>query len=267
MKKYPEHNCDTALDDLLGRMEGSALGRDGLHELCGKYPGCAESLVATYEQWQQLEELADVPEPSQAMHTNFYKMLNAVTAEETTKRARPQFEWWSWNGFPLKWALLAGVFVLGVMLGGFFRSPATGGMLTRLGETAQEKEDREYFAQLTSHSVTDRLLATQLAKQRKQLDDKIINALFQTLITDENVNVRLSAIETMLHFTDNPKVRESLIRAIPHQQAPLVQLTLAEVMTALKDKRAIEEIRRLLRDEQVEVEVKMKLEDTIETLL
>lgn len=264
MKKYPEHHCDTALDELLSRMETSPLDRGGLHELCGQYPECAEKLVVTYEQWQQLDEV-EVPEPSQAMHTNFYKMLNEVSAEARPKKVKLQLDWWNWNGFPLKWALVAGVFALGVVMGGFFRTPTSNGALMTAIE--EQQDEREYYAQLASHSVTDRLRATQLARQRTELDARIIEALFHTLTQDKNVNVRLSAIETMLHFTDNPRVRESLIRAIPFQQAPLVQLTLAEVMTALQDKRAIEEIQRLLREEQVEVEVQMKLEDTIETLL
>ncbi|MCB0629410.1 MAG: HEAT repeat domain-containing protein, partial [Lewinella sp.] len=237
-----------------------------LHELCGKYPSCSKSLIATFEQWQQLDEF-ELPEPSPSMHTNFYKMLSEMSTEEAAKQVRTPYKWWSWNSALLKWALIAGVFIMGVFTGGFFRSTSAEDSLVSRIEGEQEQKKRDYYAQLTSHSVTDRLQATQIAKQMEQLDDKIIDALFQTLIRDENVNVRLSAIETMLHFTDNPKVRESLIRAIPYQQAPLVQLTLAEVMTALKDKRAIEEIRRLLRDEQVELEVKMKLEDTIETLL
>lgn len=263
MKNYPEHSCDAALDELMLRLETTSPDGESLQELCGKYPDCSQQLLATYDQWQQLDELEPV-EPGEAMHTNFYKMLNEFTAEVNTQKARPQFQWWTWNGFPLKWALVAGVFALGVLMGGLFRPTSPGDQLSRQVAT-EEREN--YFAQLTSHSVTERLQATQMAKKMEQLDDQIIDALFHTLIEDENVNVRLSAIETMLHFVDKPEVRIRLIRAIPYQQAPLVQLTLAEVVTALKDKRAIEEIRRLLQTEQVEVEVKMKLEETIETLL
>lgn len=266
MKKNPEPTCSTAQHELLSRLETGPLSREALHTLCEQFPNCTADLLATYEQWQLLDEI-EMPEPSQVMHTNFYKMLSEETAEAAAKQSGLQFNWWTWNGFPMKWALAAGIFALGMVMGGFFRPALPDSGLRTQVAVDSEEEEREYFAQLTSQSVTDRLQATQSAKQRDQLNATIIDALFHTLTQDDNVNVRLSAIETLLHFTDHPKVRESLIRAIPFQQSPLVQLTLAEVMTSLQDKRAIEEIRRLLQKEQVEVEVKMKLEDTIETLL
>ena len=266
MKTQPEY-CQQAMDRLLSQMEDGAFNEEALESLCRQFPDCSDQLRASYDLWQNMDDLAVVPEPSQAMDAGFYKMLNDFSAQAATSRTRLPLEWWTWNGFSLKWAVIAGVFLLGLASGLFFQpAPIVPASLTL--EEEMGKTTRESYAKLTSSSsASDRLLGLQMAKQLERPDDRILEALNHTLLYDENTNVRLSAIETMIHFSDNPQVRENLIRAIPYQTSPLVQLTLAEVVLALKDKRAVEEIRRLLQSEQVELEVKMKLEDTIETLL
>src|SRR5690606_31156366 len=134
--------------------------------------------------------------------------------------------------------------VLGALNGNFFRPIGPQWQVVQAEEHAREQAEQRYAMLTSSESVTDRLQGTQLPRQMERPDEKIIEALNQTLLYYSNVNVRLSAIQTMIHFADNPKVREYLIRAIPFQTDPLVQLALAEVMLALKDKRAVEEIRR-----------------------
>lgn len=267
MKTNPENNCQIALDELLGQMEQEDFNIAGLESLCRQFPACSDTLRSTYSMWEAIEDI-QTPEPSQTMHTGFYKMLNEFQAEATkTSRPRFQFDWWTWNGFSLKWAVLAGVFILGVFSGTFFQN-------TELSELAVLEDPKERhrvedsYAKLTSaESASERLQGIQMAKKMEQLDNRIIEALNETLLHDRNVNVRLSAIETMLHFADNPQVRENLIRAIPHQTSPMVQMTLAEVMIALKDKRAIHEIQELLDAQHLELDVQMKMEETIETLL
>lgn len=266
MKNNPRSTCQQALDELMNRIEVESFDPAGLDQLCRQFPDCSQTLRSTYNMWQAIDEV-EVPEPSQAMHTGFYKMLNEFQAETIpATKTRYQFDWWTWNGFSLKWAVIAGVFMLGVFSGTFFRTE-DGGMA--LLENNEEKlQVEESYAMLTSsESASSRLQGIQMAKKMEHLDNRIIEALNQTLLNDPNVNVRLSAIETMLHFADNPQVRENLIRAIPHQTSPLIQMTLAEVMIALKDKRAIQEIRELLEAQQLELEVQMKMEETIETLL
>lgn len=265
MKTNPENTCQSALDELLGQMEKEHFSQAELEALCRQFPDCSEQLRSTHDLWQSMDDWS-VPEPSPAMHVGFYNMLHEFQTKEA-RSTKPlfQFDWWTWNGFSLKWAVIAGVFLLGVFSGSLFKSGNPDLGLAEL-EEKQRSIDDSYVKLTSSSSATDRLQGLQMAKAMDQLDNRIIEALNQTLLHDSNVNVRLSAIETMIHFADNPKVRENLIRAIPFQTSPLVQMTLAEVMIALKDKRAIHEIRELLRIQQLELEVQMKMEETIETL-
>ncbi len=267
MKTTSEHTCELALLQLQTQLEGEDFSEAELEQLCLQFPTCASTLRSSYVLWQELGEL-EVPAPSPAMKANFHQMLSEMTAATAEKKPRLAFDEWLWKGFNLKWGMLAGVFILGILLGGLIFSPA-GGMEIVKDETVTSAKEKDNYTALTSSSASaiERLAAIQDMKEMAHLDQKIVDALFQVLIQDNNVNVRLSAIEAMVDFADNAKVKENLIRAIPYQTSPLIQLTLAEIALALDDQHAIDEIKQLLKNGQVEIEVKMKLEETLETFL
>ena len=262
MKTNKENTCQDAIAALLGELDKDSFTQDTLESLCSKFPDCSEELQSNYSLWKNLGEV-EPPVPSPVMDAGFYKMLNEFSAEQKTNAGSWwNFDWRLWNGFDMRWVIMAGVFLLGMASGIIFLPRQQGETLANI-----EQKEPAYIKLTSSESTTDRLQSIQMIKELEKLDERVIDALNQVLLYDDNDNVRLSAIETMLYFSDNPMVRESLIRAIPYQNSPLIQMTLAEVMVALNDQRAIEEIKQLLQSEELELEVKMKMEETIEVLL
>lgn len=261
MSQQYSHNCRAAIDALLKDLENDAFTKEKMDTLCNQFPDCVESLQSTLMMWEELGEVA-TPEPSPGMDAGFYKMLSEFASEQAaTRKAWWELDWVRLNGFQLRWVALAGVFLLGMASGVLFWPEK------QAQEILADNQTSDYSTLTSSESTTERLMSIQQVKERTELDDQLIKALGEVLMHDENENVRLSAIETMLYFADNPKVRESLIRAIPYQSSPLLQMTLAEVMVALEDPRAVDEIRHLMETQQLELEVKIKMEETIETLL
>ncbi len=258
--------CRPALDHLLSAIENEHFTAADLEELCGKYPSCTEQLMETYQMWSELEAVS-VPEPTTDMRAGFYRMLQEFEAESvppgttrlTTWRARltdvsPVF----------RWALVMLIFGTGVATGLFLEPASQSSDYTQQTDGSIQNN----YVALTNHnSAIERLKGVQLIKNIEHPNDNIINALNQVLLKDPNVNVRLSAIEAMLHFSENPRARESLIRAIPYQTSSLIQMTLSEVMLELEEERSVEALRKLLESDQVEVEVKMQVEETLEVLL
>ena len=116
---------------------------------------------------------------------------------------------------------------------------------------------------LAGHSSINRLEDISAMKNAPKLDDKIIDALNKALVNDPNVNVRLSAIEAMLHYADNPQVRQNLIKAIPYQTSPIILMTLAEVMIGLEESSSKDEWLELLGSDKLEDEMKRQLEETL----
>jgi hypothetical protein len=116
-------------------------------------------------------------------------------------------------------------------------------------------------------SAGSRLKQVQEVKDLKSPDERIFEVLNNVLLYDPNTNVRLSAIESLLFFADAPKVREYLIEAIPHQESPLVQIALADAMLRLHEKNSHEQWEKLFESDQIEMEVKKHLRETLEPLL
>jgi HEAT repeat protein len=98
------------------------------------------------------------------------------------------------------------------------------------------------------------------------VDEKVIQALLQTLNNDPNINVRLVTVETLRQFADEPQVREGLIQSITRQESPLVQIALADVMVGLQEKRSVKQLQRLLEQENLDETVKIKIKETVKVL-
>ncbi len=259
----PNQLCQQPLEKLMALMESDNFSVVELDQLCREYPSCEKEIRAVYDLWNDLEEVK-APEPSPAMHAGFYGMLSDYENRAASKSGWRIRQWPGWLNFDnlfLRAALASVIFVLGVFAGTRWLQPASG------PQTIVVVPEKTYDDLIDQNSTAERLQVIHQAKQATNPDERIIKALNEALLKDPNINVRLSAIEAMLHFADNPKVRENLILAIPHQTSPLVQVTLADAMIMLEEKRSIEEIQKLLDSDEVEVEVKLQLERTLEVLL
>lgn len=120
---------------------------------------------------------------------------------------------------------------------------------------------------LEQPSATERLKAVNLTGQLGSPDDMVINALFTTLNNDNNVNVRLAAIETLFRYSNRPEVRKGLIEAIPNQDSPLILVTLSKAMVIMQEKDSIEKLKQLLNNEELDKTAKEQIRESILKLI
>lgn len=80
-----------------------------------------------------------------------------------------------------------------------------------------------------------------------QPGDPAIQVLINTLNADPSPNVRLAACEALYRLRADPRVGPALVQALPNQNDPNVQITLIELLVALRDKRAVPTLERLSR--------------------
>jgi HEAT repeat protein len=95
----------------------------------------------------------------------------------------------------------------------------------------------------------------------------VIDALFNSLNNDPNVNVRLAAIEALKNHTAKPEVRAALILSISRQDSPMVQIALADLMQAMQEKEAVPQLKKLLQQEGTNEMVKEKIQESINVLI
>jgi hypothetical protein len=123
------------------------------------------------------------------------------------------------------------------------------------------------FEQAPQTSASERIQAVQQSSELGQIDQDITQLLINTLNFDANVNVRLAACQALARFENEPGVREALIQSLTIQSDPNVQLTLIDILVAIKEQRAATEIRRLAQNQEALDVVRLKAEEGLTQLI
>lgn len=206
------------------------------------------------------------PGPSPSLDKRFYEML------ATEKARKPFFSWgtlFSWEQLAPKLAMASLMLLLGVATG-YWLAPAPKSPDTRIEALSQQVsalQEMMMLSLLEKGSATDRLKAVSLTQEMTEASRKVTDALIRTLNEDENVNVRLAALEALKPYTADSSVREALVRSIAKQESPLVQVSLAELMVALQEKAAVTEFEKLIESGKTPAEVKEKIRESIDILI
>jgi len=270
----PTNNCQEPLDLLFSQMEAEDFDENQFKKLVQKYPSCEASLRDNYQIWNELNTLV-TPVPRAEMSTNFYKKLNEYTAQNATNIPQKSSFWdklksWNLATTPqLGWALGVGLFLFGFFAGQIFQPNNQQAQIDALAQeigVIKNAQSKSFNVNL-QQSVAGRMKDIQLVRQMDNPNAIILDALNKALCNDPNINVRLHAIESLVHFSEDPKVMEILIKAIPKQNSSLVQLELAEVMIQLEEKRSAAAWQELLESGEVELDVKMQLKETLQVLM
>ena len=206
------------------------------------------------------------------LHHNFQELL----AEQKQKAGRSPGSI-IWNLFQKKWAfspaLQAAIVIITLMAGftaGFLLQPSDADNQQDMAQVKAELKSMKEMMMLTmleKESIHDRLKAVKISEELDDASEEVTQALLHTLNNDRNINVRLAALEALYQYAENSEVREGLIRSIQHQNSPLVQIALAEVMVALQEKRSVEAFKELLESDRAPEEVKEKIKSSMEVLM
>jgi hypothetical protein len=269
--------CEQALEWMMLSLNGEieAAEKLALDKHISACPACQQEIV----QMQQLHsQMAGVPVPepdTQLMRVQFhdmlreYKQTSATTHGSWLSRIKEYLQAHWQPSYSLQ--LMMGLILLLIgWAGGYLFQSRNSDHSQQLGQLAtevQQMREAMLLTMLEQPSATDRLKAVTYTDELDQVDDKVINALLQTLNNDPNVNVRLVTVEALHKLADHPKVREGLIQSITRQESPLIQIALADVMVALQEKKSVNAFKELLRNKDLDIAVKAKLENSVHVLM
>jgi hypothetical protein len=221
---------------------------------------CREALTATQMVLNRISGLPD-PQPSANMKVNFRIMLDDFKAAEE-KPVATQFgirlkRFWALQPrFPLAYGLVVLLICAGVVY-----------WLGRSNKQEEDMRDLHVLAMLDNPLASERIKAVNYTGEMKRVDKKVIAALFATLNNDPNDNVRLSTLEALAGLAGDPRVRAGLVQSITKQESPVVQIAIAEVMLKLQEKRSVLPLKELLKQQDLDSEVKDKVKETITKLI
>jgi len=232
-----------------------------------------ELIVAGEVDLASLHELALLDEqihkmegasPSLNLDDKFY---TALADEKRASRKTNSFSFPSLNSLFPRLAMAAVLILSGFAVGYFLQSPQQKTEVSELTKEVGDLKEMVMLSLMEKESATQRLKAVSLTSEMDQASDKVTNALFVALNKDENVNVRLAALEALKPYVSKSTVRLKLIESIEEQASPLVQVALAELMVIMQEKRSVDQLRQLLKDERVPKEVKYKISESIKVLI
>jgi len=109
---------------------------------------------------------------------------------------------------------------------------------------------------LQQQSAGERLRGVTYAYQAPPSDTEVLSALLTTMNQDQNVNVRLAAVDALHRFGSSPVTRAAVVQSIRKQDNPLVQIALIDLMVDLKDEEAAPELAKLAGDEKIDSAVR-----------
>lgn len=258
------------MDHLHGEMDDQ--GKKEFEELIGKDPELLDELEDLKELWENMGNM-ESPNPSQQMDHNFYRMLDSMTKEagipglnKITGLRQALFQM---LGAPqLAFGIL--LFLMG-LAGGYFwgldsDASQVMGKVGSISETEGMRE-RLVLSLLEQPSANKRLQAVSEANKFDRANEAVINVLLLTLDTDPNTNVRLASIESLANYADDPMVRQGLVRSIANQTSPIVQVTLANLMVVLQEKKSVGQFKKLLEQKGLDTIVKQRIENSIEQII
>jgi hypothetical protein len=211
----------------------------------------------------QLQKIS-FPSPSKGLDDGFYQML------ASEKRLQPGFSWknfFSWPELAPKLAFASVALLLGLAIGFFLRpSLKEDSQIAVLSNEVSDLKEMMMLSLLEKESATDRLKAVNLTQEMNGASSKVTSALIKTLNEDDNVNVRLAALEALKPYVRESRVREELIRSIARQQSPLVQVALADLMAAIQEKSSVNELQKIIQSKRTPAEVKNRIKESIKVL-
>ncbi|WP_266203857.1 HEAT repeat domain-containing protein [Pontibacter kalidii] len=146
-------------------------------------------------------------------------------------------------------------------------APQQSSEIVALRQEVQEMKSVLAAGGAAGYSASDRIRVVSQDLSTVSEDDEVIRLLISTMNSDPNVNVRLAASQALYRFKENEQVRTALIRSLPTQTDPLMQLTLIDMLVELKEQKAVEQLQILTQKENLLPIVKNKAEEGIGILL
>jgi hypothetical protein len=248
--KYNEGLADPAEIKLIEKLIAAGeVDLTSLHELAG-----------LDEQIQKMEMAA----PSLSLDDKFY---TALADEKRASRKTNSFSFPSLNSLFPRLAMAAVLILSGFAAGYFLQSPQQKTEVSELTKEVGDLKEMVMLSLMEKESATQRLKAVSLTSEMNQASEKVTNALFVALNKDENVNVRLAALEALKPYVGKSGVRLKLIESIDEQASPLVQMALAELMVSIHEKKSVDALKQLLEKESTPEEVKTKISESIKILI
>ena len=241
-------------DEWAGTLDDDSRAR--LESHISQCPSCLQEWETLNGLWDRLGKIPN-EDPGPAVRSRFYSMLhsyrNDMDGSEIMASPHPIRSRYSGGMFlpqPIFQFGLAAVLLLAGFFGGYILRSSRNGHeeLAGLREEVREMRQMVTLSLLKQQSASERLKGVSWSSRVSQPDPEFISALMSTLNYDSNVDVRLAAIDALSRFAAYPDVRSGLVKSLPMQGSPLVQITMIDLLVQLHERQSIDVLKRIADD-------------------
>jgi hypothetical protein len=109
---------------------------------------------------------------------------------------------------------------------------AGGGEIHALRDEVRSLSRLVTLSLLKQDSASERLRGVSFGREAGRSDDRVLQALLDTLRHDPDVNVRLAAVDALAPALGQPAVRGQLVQEVGAQRSPMVQIALIDMLLA-----------------------------------
>jgi hypothetical protein len=109
---------------------------------------------------------------------------------------------------------------------------ASGGEIHALRDEVRSLSRLVTLSLLKQDSASERLRGVSFGREAGSGDDRVLQALLDTLRHDPDVNVRLAAVDALAPALAQPAVRGQLVQEVGAQRSPMVQIALIDMLLA-----------------------------------
>jgi hypothetical protein len=243
-------------------------GRRALEAHLASCPACREEAQALGDLWRALGEVADVePQATLASPIAGARVADAGIAEARVLRHAPRAGWVRRTS-PV-WQMAAALLIAaaGFAAGRSWPNVAQETAIAEMRGELHGMRQMVALSLLRQESASERLRGVTWSANIDRPGAEVIGALVDTLQHDGNVNVRLAAIDALRQYGAEAQVREALIRALPVDPSPLVQIALIDAVVALRERRSADALRALSSGAETNQVVRQRARRGLEQLL
>ena len=268
--------CDEVREQLPDYWTG-ALDETATREIEAHLGSCstcraeAETLSAIWK------KLGAIPEerPGRALRARFETTLEAyvqgLRQAERGSSTRAKLDQWLDGWWPRQPAFQFGFAVTFLAIGLLAGYSLTGnsrsdGEVARLHEEVRHTRQLVALSLLQQQSASERLKGVDWSYRIPRPDSQVLSALLQTVNYDQNVNVRLAALDALHQSAGNSTVRRGLVEALDRQTSPMVQIALIDVLVDVRDKEATGALKDLMQETGLNPEVHERAQWALEQL-
>jgi hypothetical protein len=137
---------------------------------------------------------------------------------------------------------------------------------TEVRHMETKMKEQEMLSLIDDESASQRIKAVGYAEEMPSPNQQVIDALFNSLNHDKNVNVRLAALYSLARFADRHAVRDSLVSSLGIQTEPIIQVVLINLLAEKRETKAIAPIKEIMTNKKTLKEVKEAAQKSLKVL-